>query len=74
MNGVEVLLDLVDLGPVECIESRSIDTTTEGFEDLMLPAGGEVFIYLVEFYDGWHSSYGTETAQSPRVVSDKNCR
>ncbi len=61
------------LGPVECIESDSSDTTTEGYEDTEIPEPDEAFFYLVQFYDGIkNSSYGTESAGRARVIENIN--
>jgi len=59
--------DHYDLGLVKCIESSSGDTTTTGYEDATLPAPGETFFYVIEYK--WPlSSFGTESAQKPRVT------
>ena len=64
----------IELGPTTCVENRSTDTTTAGFEDTEMPAPGEGFFYLVQFHDGLnHNSYGTESASRPRVVGLEDC-
>jgi len=63
----------VDLGSLHCVEAQSQDLATDGNEDLEIPAPGEAFFYLVEYNDGWNSSYGTETAPKPRVPQSGGC-
>ena len=63
----------INLGPVVCIESASLDTSTEGQEDPVLPAPGEAFFYLVEYDDGIASSYGSESAGMPHVPASGAC-
>ncbi len=67
-TGVEI-----DLGAVTCIEAASTDTTTAGFEDATIPASGEVDFYLVGYYDGAHSHYGSESVGRPRVPAYGGC-
>ncbi len=63
----------IDLGQVMCIELRSTDLSTQGWEDTDVPEVGEAFFYLVEYDDGSRSSYGTESAPKPRVVTSQGC-
>jgi hypothetical protein len=63
-----------ELGAVACVEPRSTDTTTEGFEDATVPAPGEVFFYVVDYADsGEWASYGSESAWKPRIVDAGDC-
>jgi hypothetical protein len=63
---------VISLGAVTCIEDNSVDVSTSGWEDSAVPAPGHGFFYLVEYFDGTSSSYGTESASKPRapVVGD----
>lgn len=61
------------LGNVSCLESRSSDTTTAGFEDPVTPAAGEAFVYVVEYDDGDRVSYGAESAVKPRIAGSGDC-
>ena len=64
----------IQLGAVTCIENQSLDGSTAGNEDQAMPAPGQAFFYAVQYYDGIdESSYGTETADKPRVVSSGDC-
>ena len=63
----------INLGAVDCIETGSLDTSTEGNEDPETPALGEAFFYLVEYHDGAASSYGSESAGAPQVPSTGAC-
>ena len=63
----------VTLGPVDCIEDDSPDTTTLGDEDADLPSPGQARFYLVEFNDGSASGFGTETAPGPRIPAGGGC-
>ncbi len=65
--------ETIDLGPVLCIEAGSVDTSTAGFEDAAVPAGQEIFIYLVEYDDGTPSSYGSVDAAKPRSPGPGTC-
>ncbi len=64
----------VDLGPVQCVEPASTDTTTEGWEDAEVPPTGETFFYLVEtvFADG-SRTLGTDSAGNPRAAGPGSC-
>ncbi len=64
---------VIDLGTVVCIENDSPDASTQGWEDAALPNPGEAFFYLVEYYDGTYSSYGTESAGNPRAPGAGDC-
>ena len=44
-----------------------------GSEDPQLPASTKAFFYLVEYFDGTASSYGTETASKPRAPGPGAC-
>lgn len=65
----------VDLGPVVCIEGGSVDTSTDGWEDAVLPDPGKGFFYLVEavYSDGSSGSYGTSSAGEPRLPGPGVC-
>jgi hypothetical protein len=63
----------INLGPVVCIESASLDTNTAGNADAENPASGKVFFYLVEYNDGTASSYGSESAGAPEVPASGAC-
>jgi len=64
----------VNLGTVNCIERRSIDTDTSGDEDAEVPSPGQVFFYAVQFNDGvTDSTYGSESVGRARVVSGGGC-
>jgi len=64
----------IDLGVVQCIEAGSLDLSTTGLEDATLPVPGAAFFYLVEYNDGWTSSYGQESVARPRVAGPGACR
>jgi hypothetical protein len=63
----------INLGPVVCLDSASLDTSTEGRGDAELPAQGEAFFYLVEYDDGVASSYGSESVGAPEVPASGAC-
>jgi hypothetical protein len=64
----------VELGRVTCIENGSIDTTTLGHEDTLIPAPGQAFFYAVQFFDGVaDSSYGSDSVGRASVVTSGNC-
>jgi len=63
----------INLGSVACIDSASLDTSTEGQEDPELPAAGQAFFYLVEYDDGRASSYGSESSGAPQVPASGAC-
>ena len=65
---------VIDLGLVTCIEAASVDTTTAGSEDSQVPPVGQGFFYLVEYFEGTSSSYGTESASKPRVPTQGACQ
>jgi len=73
LGGVNETADAIDLGVVVCIEAHSLDTTTAGFADTVIPAVGTARIYLAEYDDGRRVSYGTETARKPRRASSGDC-
>jgi len=59
----------IDLGDVTCIDRATPDNTTIGFEDTAVPAPGQVFFYVAQYFDGARESgYGTESAAKPRSV------
>jgi len=63
----------INLGPVDCIEPASLDTTTAGSADPVHPDSGQVFFYLVEYDDGAASSYGSESSGVPAVPASGAC-
>jgi hypothetical protein len=63
----------INLGPVDCIEPASLDTTTAGSADPVQPDSGQVFFYLVEYDDGRASSYGSESSGVPAVPASGAC-
>lgn len=63
----------IELGSLTCVEAYSEDLSTAGNEELAIPEPGEAFFYLVEYNDGWRSSYGTESAPKPRVATSGGC-
>ena len=64
---------VINLGSVTCIEDNSADVNTVGWEDPAIPSSGEGFFYLVEYFDGTTSSYGTESASKPRAPGAGDC-
>jgi len=65
---------VIGLGPVVCIRNDAPNASTAGFEDAVVPAPGRAFFYLVEYFDGTSSSYGTETAGKPRALGPGGCQ
>jgi hypothetical protein len=63
----------IDLGSVMCVESQSIDESTDNRKDGDLPEPGDVFFYLVEYFDGTSSTYGAESVGKPRVAGMGAC-
>jgi len=69
VSNVRIVSSTVEMGPVVCLEADSVDTFTDGYEDSEQPAVGQVFFYLLQYFDGeQHSSCGTDTAGRERVV------
>lgn len=64
---------VISLGAVTCIENDSADESTLGGEDPELPVPGQAYFYLVEYFDGTSSSYGTESADRPRAPASGDC-
>jgi hypothetical protein len=56
------------LGQLTCIATGIADPTTAGMEDPELPPMGEAFFYLVEYFDGVWSSYGSVDAAKQRFA------
>ncbi len=73
VSGIEETEVVISLGTVACIEEDSPDESTWGWGDLQVPDPGEVFFYLVEYFDGTSSSYGTESADKPRAPGPGGC-
>ncbi len=65
---------VINLGAVVCIEANSTDESTLGWEDGELPEPGRAFFYVVEYYDGISSTYGTESAGKPRAPGSGDCQ
>ncbi len=63
----------LDLGTVWCVENGSLNENTTGWEDPEVPPPGQAFFYLVEYFDGAYSDYGTESAPKPRVIRSGRC-
>ena len=64
---------VINLGTVVCIEANSADESTLGAEDAELPTPGQAFFYLVEYFDGISSTYGSESAGKPRAPGAGAC-
>jgi hypothetical protein len=65
---------VINLGNVVCIEANSVNTHTLGWEDGELPEPGQAFFYVVEYYDGISSTYGSESAGKPRAPGAGDCQ
>ena len=74
LNNVVETDVVINLGPVVCIEANSTDESTLGWEDGELPGPGRAFFYVVEYYDGVSSTYGTESAGKPRAPGSGDCQ
>jgi hypothetical protein len=74
LNNVVEIGMAIKLGTVVCIEANSTDESTSGWEDGELPEPGQAFFYLVEYYDGISSTYGTESADKPRAPGPGDCQ
>ncbi len=74
LNNVVETNVVINLGNVVCIEANSVNTHTLGWEDGELPEPGQAFFYVVEFYDGISSTYGTESAGKPRAPGPGDCQ
>jgi len=58
-----------DLGYVTCLAARTTALDTGNDPDTLVPPPGEVFVYLVDYFDGvTRSSYGSPSSAKPRVV------
>ncbi|MHC4067223.1 MAG: hypothetical protein ACYSUI_22350, partial [Planctomycetota bacterium] len=64
---------VIALGEVICIEAASTDTSTAGHVDEEDPQPGEGYYYLVQYFDGTTSSYGTESTNKPRTPGVGAC-
>jgi hypothetical protein len=65
---------VINLGPVVCLETASMDESTAGAEDALQPMSGAAFFYLVEYTDEYGPrSYGTESATMPRMPESGDC-
>lgn len=59
------------IGPLDCVEADSPDTTTAGgHEDASVPAASEAFFYLLQVDD---EGYGTDSSGLPRSPSSGGC-
>jgi len=56
----------IDLGSVTYIVAGTTTITTEGHEDAAKPLPGSGFFYLVQYFDGRSSSFGSDSAPKPR--------
>ena len=65
--------DSIDLGAVECVESPALDPLTTARNEPATPAPGEAFFYLVSFHGETDSSYGTASADRPRLAASGGC-
>jgi len=65
--------EVYDLGRVYCVKAQSPDESTVGSEDNLIPLPGTAIFYLVEYNDGELSTYGTVTADKPRVPQVSPC-
>jgi len=74
LNNVVETSVVINLGTVVCIEANSTDEITLGWEDDELPGPGRAFFYVVEYYDGISSTYGTESAGKPRAPGLGDCQ
>ena len=75
LGAIRIEASSLDLGAVRCIESGSLDNSTQGSEDPEVPPAGATFFYLVEFHDGWrYSAYGSESVGWPRLVGGNACK
>lgn len=63
----------IELGPVICVEAKSLDTDTTDHEDMGAPPVAEAFFYLVAFDDGTPRSYGSVSAAKPRTLTTADC-
>ena len=71
---IHPLKNSIKLGAVECIVAQSVDSTTAGSGDNVMPSPGQVFFYLAEYFDGLGlSSYGSTSAPAPRAPSPGGC-
>jgi hypothetical protein len=74
LNNIVETGAVINLGTVLCIEANSTNGNTLGWEDSELPNPGQAFFYLVEYYDGISSTYGTESADKPRAPGAGDCQ
>jgi hypothetical protein len=63
----------IDLGAVSCVKAASVDSHTVGWEDDAVPGPGGAFFYLVEYFDGWNTSFGTASAAKERTPLSGSC-
>ena len=63
----------LNLGTVVCLQAGSTVNDSTGFEDAATPLQGQVFFYLVEYFDGWNNSYGSAAAPKPRLPGAGAC-
>jgi hypothetical protein len=75
LGAIRIEESSLNLGAFRCIESGSLDNSTQDSEDPEVPPAGAAYFYLVEFHDGWrHSGYGSESVGWARPVGDDTCR
>jgi len=73
LGGLHLGTSEIELGDVTCIEAASFNSSTAGHEDGENPIPGAGFFYLVEYNDGWLSSFGELSAGMPRVIRSGGC-
>jgi hypothetical protein len=62
------------LGQVHCLASAITGLSSVGYEDAAALPSGRAYFYLVEYFDGLPSGYGTESAAKARFVpSGQGC-
>jgi len=73
LSAIRELGNSIDLGAVTCLKSQSLEPHTSGWEDGALPGPGQGFFYVVEYFDGWRTSFGTASAAKPRHPAIGDC-
>jgi hypothetical protein len=64
----------IDLGVVTCVQEQAVEAGASGLDSDVSPEPGQVFFYLVEYFDGWnHCGYGTESVPKPRMPNAGDC-
>ena len=65
VNNIRYAGPVIDLGTASCVVGGTLDEST---------VGREAFFYLVEYFNGTSSSYGTEGANRPRAAGPGGCQ